>query len=216
MTLRKWFIVGGMLALAGFANAAVTYTGSLSTDGFDPGLTGNGVWAAGVNLSWTVKDLGSMWSYEYTLSVPQKDISHIIIEVSDTDIWINDNVTNFVVDVYSSTSQGGSNPGIPGSLTGVKYNVNGVMSYTISFTTNRIPVWGDFYAVDGQNPNQPIPYVFNKGFLDDDPIAPPSDGSIGYHILRPDSVIIVPVPGAILLAAMGTGLVGYLRHRTVI
>jgi hypothetical protein len=68
---------------------------------------------------------------------------------------------------------------------------------SFSFYSDRAPVWGDFYAVDGyiwrykcgtgwyKDYNR----AYNKGFgsPDSDPLAPPDDGSFNCHILVPDT-----------------------------
>ena len=59
-----------------------TYHGSLSTD--QGGLQGTGHWvtAGASTIQWWVTDYGDYWHYKYTLTVPQTEISHFIIEVS--------------------------------------------------------------------------------------------------------------------------------------
>ena len=78
-------------------------TFSLSPD-YNPkqskgGLSGN--WPYSFTISWDITyDLNALiWHYEYHLSVTKKDISHFILELSDTaqydditNIFINDNL----------------------------------------------------------------------------------------------------------------------------
>lgn len=63
---------------------AVMYTGSIGGEG-GSGLYGTDGWSD-ARLSWVVKspdeNQGYWWSYVYTFSVDEKDISHIILEVS--------------------------------------------------------------------------------------------------------------------------------------
>jgi len=87
------FVPFGALTLAILCAVAVTpqaqaisYTGSLTGQG--GGIIGTQDWdSASTALSWTVKEVGTsggfiLWEYDYTFTVPNKGISHVIIEVS--------------------------------------------------------------------------------------------------------------------------------------
>ncbi|NLH17156.1 MAG: PEP-CTERM sorting domain-containing protein [Phycisphaerae bacterium] len=194
--------------------ASADFTGTLSTA--SGGLLGFNGWSSGVSLSWTVKPSGLNWSYEYTLSVQDKGISHFIIETSPT--FLNQNLLSWSKGsgtVGEWGDEGDSNFGIPSSLYGVKTEAGGLLSYTIAFISDRAPVWGDFYAVDGKKPGEET-YLYNAGFALADPLDPASNGSINNHILCPDTTGTVPAPGALLLGSMGIGLVGWLRRRNSI
>jgi hypothetical protein len=150
-------------------------------------------------FSWdvTFDDVKDLWFYQYDLVVPEKGISHVIIEVSDqfTDDDIIDSDPSDLDDVdwYSATSDGGSNPYLPSLFHGLKVEGAGdELHWQWSFYSAKDPVWGDFYAKDGVNnkPGEKTEIVmWNTGFgnPDSDPTDAPSDGSVGYHILRPDS-----------------------------
>ena len=84
---------------------------------------------------------------------------------------------------------------------------NDVNTCVINFYSDRVPVWGDFYAKGGRDS-----YLYNAGYLAADPLAPAASGSLNNHILRPDSVVI-PVPSAVLLSSIGLGLAGWLQKR---
>ena len=228
--------VGALVALTAFAtfNANVclgsptTYTGSLSVGG--GGLIATGLWnVSSTTLDWVVDDTTTpgKWHYSYTLTVPTHGISHIIIEVSDGD---PDEIFTFA-NLFSPSSNpagwigettidtqiagGGANPTMPENMYGIKFNANlEATTLTVSFDSDRVPVWGDFYSKDGKLPGTEIwNTVYNAGFgsPDSDPTAPPSNGSVQYHILVPDTYI--PAPGALMLAGMGTGFVTWLRRR---
>ena len=171
------------------------------------GLVGLGFWAAGTNLSWTVAEGSGYWRYVYTLEVPAHDISHMIVEVSDN--FDDNNLWNVSwtgpVDV-ETFDPGPGNPGMPGSMHGVKFDETVGTTLTISFDSNRMPVWGDFYAKDGTGT-----YLYNSGFLADDPVVAAHDGAEQGHLLRPDTV--VPVPGAMLLGSIGLVSAGRLLRR---
>lgn len=209
---------------------AVTYSGSLTSGA---GLTGTEQWSTGAVLSWTVtdEDPGGPWLYSYSLTVTDKDISHVAFEVSQTFELsniigsINDpgNVLDDgALDLYGPGLHGNSDPGIPDTMHGIKLNTTAdTTSVSWSIYSDRVPVWGDFYAKDGKSGGQGgggDVYLFNDGFTaaDTDPGAPAGNGSVNSHILVPDSLSDpegpgIPEPQTALLGLIG--ILAILRRR---
>lgn len=218
---RGIFTVGVSFLLislaAGNAHATV-YTGSLSYA--DGGLTATEEWASAATvLSWTVTDEQPdpnlpplfLWKYEYTLTVPKKGISHFIVEAScGEDPFTEANLAAVVgasaveVQEYQPTGASGSNPQMPTHLYGIKFEGwdDEKISVTVSFYSNRIPVWGDFYAKDGKGKSGGPVLLYNAGFADPDPETPVSDGSALGHLIVPDSRTI-PEPSLTILLGVG-------------
>ena len=230
------------MTLATMPASAVVYSGSLTSD---LGLTGTGAWQEGASISWNIENIGVtilnneevvLWNYSYTLDVASKDISHTIIVVSDVFTELNilggiQSVTaleGFELNNCTSTAQGGSNPGMPGSIHGIKVDLAGdTTSLTWSFNSNIGPVWGDFYAKSGKDPqSKEEVYLHNTGFAADDPTTPVDPNAAGYvdvfdHIVVPDSAStlpgeeegpgIIPEPTTSMLGAIGLLLI--LRRR---
>lgn len=231
MIKRLWVVCAILVGVTTMPVAAVptSYSGSLSVSGGsgDGLLVATAQWNnPATTLSWVVDDTTTpgKWHYQYTFSVPTKAISHMLLEVSDADpgpAFTLDNLfsptTNpanwisFPVIIQLWTDQQG-NPGLPGPMYGMKLNnAFAATTVVISFDSDRMPVWGDFYAKSG---GQPVPIVYNNGFLLADPAVGPHNGSEQDHLLVPDSTMtVIPVPGAMLLAAIGTGFAGWLRRR---
>jgi hypothetical protein len=186
-------------------------------------------------LSWKVDNITTpgKWRYEYTITVPPyggwwSDIQCVIIEASNGSsgpaftIANLSSATSSPADWIQSTEVGlhspADNPNLPRNLYGIEFCTVDIdpKELTIRFDTDRAPVWGDFYARS---------YVFEgefsslcnwglMGMPETDPSDAPCNGSILNHVLVPDSVSIVavPVPGALLLGALGASLTGWLRH----
>lgn len=205
------------LALIMSLPTAFAYTGSLSTD--DGGLIGTGAWASGSSLSWEVtQNQDNSWHYSYFFDVSEKSVSHMILETSYA--FTIDDIFNIMFDsgTYGSLEIGENgmtpgNPNIPDAIYGIKFDETDGLSMQFSFDSWRTPVWGDFYAKDGVDGGVTVS-LWNAGFTpgDTDPLDPPADGSIGYHILRPDTV--VPEPGSIMALGSGVLMLGaFLRRK---
>jgi hypothetical protein len=185
--------------------------GIYATDGWNSTAT---------ELDWEITYDGSYVEYNYTFTVPsgsssglqEKYLSHIIFQVSDNftenDIWGIDATSldpddDFEISTYSPSDSG--NPGLPGSISGIKFNVDDGFSSTVwevTFTSTRLPMWGNFYVKDGKfDSGSEDVYGYNTGF---DLSYPGSDS--GAFIPVPDTV--VPIPGAFLLGILGLGAAG--------
>ena len=222
-----------VLALLTTAAQAEMYTGSLSTG--DGGLDGTGAWGTGPSsLSWTIQTVeGPIWQYCYTLEVPERGISHTILELSDDfsweniespQLWVNGEEVPWM-DVEAEIANYGpgdpGNPLIPDTVYGIKVDVpepiddneNGdVLLVTFCFLTLRDPVWGDFYSKDGTDPGTGEDVaLWNAGFADEDPFDFPADGALDGHLLVPDDTEI-PEPMTLMILAAG-GMAAMLRRQ---
>ncbi len=173
----------------------------------DPG--GDGEWFPAKIEWWISETEAGFYHYQYEIRVYDGAVSHFILETSDPlpdgDIWdITGNYGEAFVGEWFLP--GGGNPDMPGDLYGTKFDETFGTTFTIEFTSNRLPVWGDFYAVDGQAGGEGLNQFWNSGFLLADPLLPPSDGSLDGHILRPDSYI--PEPGTVAMLALGLMTLG--------
>jgi len=158
---------------AGTVDGGVILTGSLSTPA-DEGLVGGGAtWseaAGGVTVSWVISQNADFtWHYKYSFTDTDGDplgmlVSHFIISVSD-DLTAED-VFNFGMDVADfSVDTFGPAPGNPGfpegqTIWGLKIDMGGEQ-LVAEFDSYRAPMWGDFYAKDGGNPQN---YAYNTDF----------------------------------------------------
>lgn len=212
------------------------YTGSRSVAGGGLGLLGAGT----ATIDWSIVDnLDGTFHYSYTLTTTaQNTISHFILDLSEDCSDFGSCFSNLVIadpDSSGGTEFGSfgtspSNPGIPGTIQGVK--VDDIDSgddggvFTFSFDSDRIAVWGDFYSKGGNpdvNPDKGFA-VWDVGLgdhtLDDISkfIAVPDTLTTedpGFCETHPDLCTTQDVPEPATLAVFGAGMaaLGVLRRR---
>jgi hypothetical protein len=194
-----------------------------------------------LRLDWSITDNSNgLFTYQYTFSglnntVLRPDISHFILELSQGCTAVNGCVQNATMQVGSNTpvaigsnqlvygtfGAGQGNPlfpmqvnggGVP-SIFGVKFDLSTDGSpVTYSFTSNKAPVWGHFYAKGGSENGNNFGVAYNYG-LTSTAIAS-ANQSTNWYILRPDTFgefAEVPEPGTIVLT--GAGLLAALLWR---
>ncbi len=201
--------------------ADTTYTGKLVAGPSD----GNGSWVTdpGDNPDWFPAEIewevspnqDGSWNFAYIMRVYQGEVSHFILETSEPlpEEHIFDASGQFTeATIGEWFYPGPGNPDMPGAVYGVKFDETWGTTFTVEFDSWRMPVWGDFYAKDGQTGDAGLNQFWNSGFSLPDPTAPPWDTSVTDHIIRPDSYI--PEPGTITLMGLGLlGLAARLRKR---
>lgn len=192
------------------------YNGSIS---YPEGIFATQKWADDdTSISWEItQNTDGNWHYSYTFSVPSKEISHFILEVSGN--FTSNDFLGFynppvlassVMDssgswealdptTYSPDDPGNSNPGLPGSIFGIKFQGPSSTQWHFEFNSTKQPMWGDFYAKDGKDGGKEV-YAYNTGFGNDLQVA---DG----HIAVPDTYN-VPAPAAVLLGIFGIAFAG--------
>jgi len=177
------------------------FDGSRSS-GLNGGITATGDWDnGGFELSWEIEYEDGVYEYEYEIRGPADGsivdaLSHWILQLTGVD-WSSVFDPNTV---QTHTQQG--NPGMPGPLFGVKFEgvtleVEKDGTIEVEFETEQAPVWGSFYATDGDTL-----YAYNIGFGG----MPDPSGPFTDYIARPDGdlgPLSVPEPSTLTLLAAG-------------
>lgn len=204
---------------------AAFWNSSRSTD------TGGGIQATkdwsgsgndGFQLSWNISLNNGLFHYVYTISGENdrnldKDLSHFILQFSESfksSDYLDSKgnpVSGIVVTNYSSTSQGNSNPNMPGTLYGIKFAGDGG-KLTVDFYTQRAPVWGSFYAKSGKTQGVDVT-AWNTGFTSTSTGPGEKVTNFTAYIARPDSSLAVPEPTTMLLMGSSLGAIYFARRK---
>lgn len=186
----------------------ITTTGDYLTDGLN------------MTLSWLIVDnLNGTWNYQYTVTgMTDPAVSHFILDLTDDCVGLglgaNACLTSVSVtggadlELGTYDGPGQPNPGMPGPITGIKFDETNFSSGgVISFTTSRAPVWGDFFFKGGGSG------AFNTGL---DPSNRLSD-NINLFVARPNGDGLnenaVPEPSSMMLIGAGLAGIAFLRRR---
>lgn len=210
-----------LLLVTSLPALAVTYSGSLN-GGAGGGIIATDGWAsASTVFAWVVDDSTNpgYWTYQYRLTVPTKNISHVLLELSlGTTVDDITGATEKETMLYSPDDPGNSNPGLPGAFWAVKIDpIGDATDMSWSFKTIEVPVWGDFYAKDGTDKVGDTKIdvtMWNSAFGTPDIVAVPGVAGPEGKILRPDGEDIPPTPelGTWLLLGL-SGLAGGVVYR---
>ncbi len=219
-------VVLTLLLMGVSVSNATLYTGSLSSPA-GSGLESGGIsWdtsVTGFRVTWEVSEnVDSTWHYKYTFQDESGGtlsmlVSHMIISLSDN--IDEDDLFNYGSDIQLVDEDGEnaiefgtfgvhpSNPGFPlnETITGVKLNMDEEGAQLVAeFDSNRMPMWGDFYAKDGGDPKN---YAYNTSFGIEvanlhDYAGTPEDayGNILHKILVPNTI---PEPATLAILALG-------------
>lgn len=163
-------------------------------------------------LSWTVTPNGADWDYQYTFTgISSPAISHFILDFSDdcvdhqaTCVFDEDFGGNILWDDYG---QSPANPGFPlgASIVGFKFEDFAENTLLFSFTSNRAPVYGDFYIKGGSSD-----FAYNAGLTDHDSM------NAQLFIVRPNGPHgqqVIPEPSTYVLLGTCLLVTGYLGRR---
>ena len=165
-------------------------------------------------LTWDISQIGDLFTYRYDVSgYSTPGISHFIISLSEGCSLDPNCITdgsNAVFGVYNGVDQGNSNPGFPSgaSIDGVKFGFGSEDSTTYTFTSDRAPVYGDFFLKGGKD-----------SFAYDTGLANPDSSDPNSFIARPDTSghigldSAVPEPGTLFLLGGGALLLALRRLR---
>jgi len=172
------FAASAVIAPVGAATVHGTSTGITLTDNrslqmneleVDP--TGDpkpGQVPTSLSIDWAIVDISpglgiSLWSYKYTIDwdpTSASDISHLVLNLSagcDTDMACVQtpkiNGSNPADTSFGTFIAPSGNPNLDAPIFGVKFDVSngtGGDPFTVEFSSNRAPVWGDIYLKAGK------------------------------------------------------------------
>jgi len=239
--LKKLFlaVVAAMLFPL-VAHADFVLVGSRSTP-ISSGVVADDGWtdaSGGFTISWVITGSSGSWEYSYTIDTADgPDLSHWLLEVSPmiTAENVGGYIFNFNTDPSDpsdpdppfegpewwgpSYDQGNNNPNMPADLWGINIDIDigfEGSSHTFTFESTQQPVWGSFYANDGQPQGDVWATAWNTG-IGTDPESSATDFTNWIPV--PDTTAgggppIIPEPTSLLLLALGaSSVLGFGRFR---